>query len=82
MSPKVYWTSKLTDIIRWSLLGDAVVAALIALLTAVMCPVWLGWVVGMIVPEVALWLALLTLCFAIFASRFSCFSNPPFRRGN
>ena len=67
MSPQLYWKSKLTDIIRWSLLGDAVVAALIALLTAMMCPVWLGWVVGMIVPEIALWLALLTLCFAIFA---------------
>lgn len=67
MSPKLYWRSKLTNIIRWSLLGDAVVAALIALLTAVMCPVWLGWVVGMIVPEIALWLAFLTLCFAILA---------------
>jgi hypothetical protein len=52
----------LTAIVRWSLLGDA--AALLALLTTLKCPVWLGWVVGMIAPECAHWFVLLALAFA------------------
>jgi acetyl esterase/lipase len=63
-SQRFSWKSKLTAIVRWSLLADALVAALFALLTALKCPVWLGWVVGMIVPECAHWFALLALAFA------------------
>ena len=50
--------------VRWMLLGDSAVAALLAMLTAVKCPVWLGWVVGMVVPECALWFAALPVVFA------------------
>jgi acetyl esterase/lipase len=58
------WKSWLTTVIRWSLLIDAIVASLFSLLTALKCPVWLPWVVGMVVPECALWLAFLPVCIA------------------
>src|SRR4051812_34087592 len=56
--------SWLTTAIRWSLLIDAIVASLFALLTAFKCPVWLHWAVGMVVPECALWFTLLPVCIA------------------
>jgi len=40
---------------------------LLALLTAFKCPIWIGWVVGMVVPECAMWFALLPLCFGTMA---------------
>jgi acetyl esterase/lipase len=61
------WKSWLSAAIRWSLLVDATAATLLSLLTAFKCPVLLPWVVGMVVPECALWLALLPLCFATAA---------------
>jgi len=61
------WKAWLATAVRWSLLLDASVLTLLALLTAYKCPVWLPWVVGMVVPEIALWLAPLALCFAAAA---------------
>jgi acetyl esterase/lipase len=58
------WKSRAKAVVRWSLLADAIVATLAALLTAFKSPAWLDWAVGMIVPECALWFALLTLGFA------------------
>jgi acetyl esterase/lipase len=58
--------------IRWSLLIDAIVAMLLALLTTFKWPVWTHWMgqiwpVGMVVPEISLWLAPLPLCFGASA---------------
>jgi len=63
------WKRWLPAAIRWSLLIDAIVASLFALLTAFKWPVWMHWMgplwpVGMVVPEISLWLAPLPLCFA------------------
>ena len=43
--------------LRGSLLVDALALAALGLLAAYKTPVWLGWVVGMVVPEIGLWLA-------------------------
>ena len=51
----------------WMLLYDGSLVAALSLLTVFKSPLWLGWVVGMVVPECALWLAILTLCFAAAA---------------
>jgi len=51
-------------VLRWSLLLDAVALAALGLLTVFKVPVWLGWVVGMVVPEIGLWLALAALVVA------------------
>ena len=67
------WRRRLVSAIRWSLLGDAVVLAAAALLTVVPWPVWTqamgteAWPVGMVVPEIALWLVPLPVCFAAAA---------------
>jgi hypothetical protein len=62
---------KLAVGIRWYLLINAIVMALLSLLTAVKCPVWLawlagmvfseGWVVGLVITECALWLTAATV---------------------
>src|SRR5689334_6253245 len=66
------WTRRLVTAIRWSLLVDALLAATASLLTVFTWPVWTqgmgdGWPVGMVVPEIALWLAPLPVCFAAAA---------------
>jgi acetyl esterase/lipase len=59
--------------IRWSLLVDALLSAAAALLTVFPWPVWTpamgeeAWPVGMVVPEIALWLVPLPVCFAVAA---------------
>ncbi|HEY2859916.1 MAG TPA: alpha/beta hydrolase [Terracidiphilus sp.] len=59
--------------IRWSLLVAAVIFASVALLTVFPWPVWTlamgneAWPVGMVVPEIALWLVPLPICFAAAA---------------
>src|SRR5437667_7835479 len=55
------WKRRLMTAIRWSLLVDALVSVSAGLLTIVPWPVWtpamgLAWPVGMVVPEIALWL--------------------------
>ena len=62
----------LVIVIRWSLLIDAIVAFLFALLTTFKWPVWShsmgqAWAVGMVVPEISLWLAPLPLVFGAVA---------------
>ena len=66
------WKRRLVTAIRWSLLVDAVVSASAALLTTFPWPVWTpamgqAWPVGMVLPEIALWLAPLPVCFAAAA---------------
>ena len=66
------WKRQLVSAVRWSLLVDALVLALAALLTAFPWPVWTvamgeAWPVGMVVPEIALWLVPLPVCFAAAA---------------
>ena len=64
------WKRRLVTTIRWSLLVDALVSALAALLTVVPWPVLtpeMGaetWPVGFVVAEIALWLVPLPVCFA------------------
>lgn len=69
---------------RWSLLADALVLASVGLLTIVPWPVWTqamgteAWPVGMVVPEIALWLVPLPVCFAaaaLWLGRRSRFGN-------
>jgi len=57
---KNYWR----PILRWSLLLDSLALTALGLLTVFRVPVWLGWVVGMVVPEIGLWLALAALAVA------------------
>jgi acetyl esterase/lipase len=61
---RLHWKRWTKSAIRWSLVIDASAAVLAALLTSFRCPAWLGWPVGMVVPEYGLWFALLTVCFA------------------
>ena len=66
------WKRRLVSAIRWSLLVDALVSASAGLLTIVPWPVWTpamggAWPVGMVVPEIALWLVPLPVCFAAAA---------------
>jgi acetyl esterase/lipase len=67
------WKRRLVTTIRWSLLVDALVSALAALLTVVPWPVLtpeMGaetWPVGFVVAEIALWLVPLPVCFAAAA---------------
>jgi acetyl esterase/lipase len=67
------WKRRLVSAVRWSLLVDAVVFASASLLTAFPWPVWTramgdeAWPVGMVVPEIALWLVPLPICFAAAA---------------
>src|SRR5213075_3165478 len=66
------WKRRLVTAIRWSLLVDALVSASAALLTIVPWPVWTpamggAWPVGMVVPEIALWLVPVPVCFAVAA---------------
>ena len=63
---------RLVTAIRWSLLVDALLSASAALLTGFPWPVWTpamggAWPVGMVVPEIALWLVPLPVCFAVAA---------------
>ena len=63
---------RLVSAIRWSLLVDALVSVSAALLTILPWPVWTSamgraWPVGMVVPEIALWLVPLPVCFAAAA---------------
>ena len=64
---------RLVTAIRWSLLVDALVLASAGLLTVFPWPVWTqamgteAWPVGMVVPEIALWLVPLPVCFAAAA---------------
>jgi acetyl esterase/lipase len=64
---------RLVSAIRWSLLVDALVLASAGLLTVVPWPVWTqemgteAWPVGFVVPEIALWLVPLPVCFAVAA---------------
>src|ERR1041385_7893021 len=59
--------------IRWSLLVEALLSASAALLTVFPWPVWTqamgteAWPVGFVVPEIALWLVPLPVCFAVAA---------------
>src|SRR3954469_21248014 len=77
------WKRRLVSTIRWSLLVDALVFASAALLTIVPWPVWTpamggAWPVGMVVPEIALWLRPPPVCFALAAlwlGRRSRFTN-------
>ena len=63
----------LVTAIRWSLLVDALAIASAGLLTVFPWPAWTqamgveGWPVGMVVPEIALWLVPLPFCFAAAA---------------
>ena len=66
------WKRRLVAAIRWSLLVDALALASAALLTTFPWPVWTvamgrAWPVGMVVPEIALWLVPLSVCFAAAA---------------
>ena len=67
------WKRRLESAVRWSLLVDALVLASAALLTTFPWPVWTqamgteAWPVGMVVPEIALWLVPLPVCFAAAA---------------
>src|SRR5687768_1163182 len=66
------WKRRLVSTVRWSLLVDAVAFALAALLTVFPWPVWTvamgeAWPVGFVVPEIALWLVPLPVCFAAAA---------------
>ena len=67
------WKRRLVTTVRWSLLVDALVSALAALLTTFPWPVWTqamgteAWPVGFVVPEIALWLVPLPVCFAAAA---------------
>jgi acetyl esterase/lipase len=57
---KAFWR----PFLRWSLLLDAVALSTLGMLTVCKTPVWLGWVVGMVVPEIGLWLALSAVAIA------------------
>ncbi|HEX8521911.1 MAG TPA: alpha/beta hydrolase [Tepidisphaeraceae bacterium] len=67
------WKRRLVSAVRWLLLVDAGVSALAALLTVFPWPVWTAamgneaWPVGMVVPEIALWLVPLPIFFAAAA---------------
>jgi hypothetical protein len=66
------WKRRLVSAVRWSLLVDALAFASAALLTTFPWPVWTpamgrAWPVGMVVPEIALWLVPLPVCFAAAA---------------
>jgi acetyl esterase/lipase len=66
------WKHWLVWCVRSSLLIDAMIFALVGLLTTLPWPVWTeamgdAWPVGMVVPEIALWLAPLPIGFAIGA---------------
>jgi hypothetical protein len=67
------WKRRLESAVRWSLLVDALVLASAALLTTFPWPVWTqamgteAWPVGMVLPEIALWLVPLPICFAAAA---------------
>src|SRR5688572_27855829 len=73
MRPLSPWKRRLVTAIRWSLLVDAVVFASAGLLTVFPWPVWTqamgteAWPVGFVVPEIALWLVPLPVCFAAAA---------------
>src|SRR5687768_13731399 len=72
MRPSSPWKRRLVSAVRWSLLVDALALASAALLTAFPWPVWTvamgdAWPVGMVVPEIALWLVPLPVCFAAAA---------------
>src|SRR5438477_2940745 len=77
------WKRRLVAAIRWSLLVDALVSVSAGLLTIVPWPVWTpamggAWPVGMVVPEIALWLVPLPVCFgaaALWLARRSRFAN-------
>jgi len=53
--------------IRWTLFVIALFAALFSLLTAFPTPRWLPWDLGMVVPEIGLWIAALPLCLGVGA---------------
>src|SRR5436190_12307694 len=66
------WKRRLVSAVRWSLLVDALALASVTLLTTFPWPVWTpamgqAWPVGMVLPEIALWLAPLPVCFAAAA---------------
>src|SRR5688572_10510931 len=66
------WKRWLVTAVRWSLLVDALAFASAALLTVFPWPVWTvamgeAWPVGMVVPEIALWLVPVPVCFAAAA---------------
>jgi len=66
------WKRWLTTAIRLSLLVDTIVASLFALLTAFKWPIWIRWMgplwsVGMVLPEISLWLVPLPVCFGVGA---------------
>src|SRR6478735_8787930 len=71
--PPSPWKRRLVSAIRWSLLVDALVLASAGLLTVFPWPVWTqamgteAWPVGFVVPEIALWLVPLPICFAAAA---------------
>src|SRR4051812_15796898 len=64
------WKRWLSSAARWSLLVDALALVSAGLLTVFPWPVWTqamgteAWSVGMVVPEIALWLVPLPICFA------------------
>src|SRR5687768_9588675 len=64
--------TKLMAMLRGMLLLDASIVALLSLLTAIKCPLWLHWVVGMVVPECALWISPLPVVFAAAAWFLRC----------
>jgi acetyl esterase/lipase len=64
---KLTWKPWFSTVLRWSFLIDTLVAVAFSLLTVVMTPVWIPWSVGVAVPEIGLWLALLTLLFGVGA---------------
>lgn len=66
------WKPLLVSAARWSLLVDALLSAMASLLTVFPWPVWTqamgqAWPVGMVLPEIALWLVPLPICFAAAA---------------
>src|SRR5947208_16041171 len=70
--PPSPWKRRLVTAIRWSLLVDALVSGSAGLLTIVPWPFWTpamgqAWPVGMVIPEIALWLVPLPICFAAAA---------------
>jgi acetyl esterase/lipase len=64
--------TKLMAMLRGMLLLDTSIVALLSLLTAIKCPLWLHWVVGMVVPECALWISPLPVVFAAAAWFLRC----------
>src|SRR4051794_20666627 len=66
------WKRRIVSVIRWSMLVDGLVFASAVLLTTFRWRdwtpgMWRAWPAGMVLPEIALWLVPLPICFAAAA---------------